>query len=222
MSHDACIAYGDPWTILNAARQEGNVLLTFAPEAITVFSCAARRTFWGNSEVGKETEPYQIVAPTSGFYTSGEFLRTNGFVNQHNVTQVIAAMREGDPKANPEQEIVMSTHSFEGKVSMINRMATFIKATSEELAEANSKLAEANSKLAEANRQLSELAVTDALTRIGNKTAYFAKVREMDAEIAANRASFTVAVFDLNGLKKLMTTMAMNVGMRPSPMLRRF
>jgi diguanylate cyclase (GGDEF)-like protein len=197
------IAYGDPWTILNAARQEGNVLLTFAPEAITVFSCAARRTFWGNAEVGKETEPYQIVAPTSGFYTSGEFLRTNGFVNQHNVTQVIAAMREGDPKANPEQEIVMSTHSFEGKVSMINRMATFIKATAEELAEANSKLAEANSKLAEANRQLSELAVTDALTRIGNKTAYFEKVREMDAEIAANRASFTVAVFDLNGLKNI-------------------
>lgn len=197
------IAYGDPWTILNAAWQEGNELLAFAPESITVYSCAARRTFWGNAEVGKETEPYQIVAPTSGFYTSGEFLRTNGFVNQHNVTQVIAAMREGEAKARPEQEIVMSTHSFEGKVSMINRMATFIKATSEELAEANSKLAEANGKLEEANRQLSELAVTDALTGIGNKTAYFAKVREMDAEIAAKRASFTVVVFDLNGLKTI-------------------
>ena len=197
------IAYGDPWTILNAAWQKGNELLAFAPESITVFSCAARRTFWGNAEVGKETEPYQIVAPTSGFYTSGEFLRTNGFVNQHNVTQVIVAMREGEAKANPEQEIVMSTHSFEGKVSMINRMATFIKATSEELAEANSKLAEANGKLEEANRQLSELAVTDALTGIGNKTAYFAKVREMDADIAAKRASFTVAVFDLNGLKNI-------------------
>ena len=197
------VAYGDPWTILNAAWQEGNELLAFAPESITVYSCAARRTFWGNAEVGKETEPYQIVAPTSGFYTSGEFLRTNGFVNQHNVTQVIAAMREGEAKARPEQEIVMSTHSFEGKVSMINRMATFIKATSEELAEANSKLAEANGKLEEANRQLSELAVTDALTGIGNKTAYFAKVREMDAEIAAKRASFTVVVFDLNGLKTI-------------------
>lgn len=197
------IAYGDPWTILNAAWQEGNALLAFAPEAITVFSCAARRTFWGNAEVGKETEPYQTAAPTSGFYTSGEFLRTNGFVNQHNVTQVIVAMREGEAKANPEHEIAMSTHSFEGKVSMINRMATFIKVTSEELAEANSKLAEANGKLEEANRQLSELAVTDTLTGIGNKTAYFAKAREMDAEIAAKRACFTVAVFDLNGLKTI-------------------
>ena len=86
---------------------------------------------------------------------------------------------------------------------MINRMATFIKVTSEELAEANSKLAEANGKLEEANRQLSELAVTDTLTGIGNKTAYFAKTREMDAEIAAKRACFTVAVFDLNGLKTI-------------------
>jgi diguanylate cyclase (GGDEF)-like protein len=197
------IADGDPWTILNAAWQEGNKLLAFSPESITVFSCAARRTFWGNAEVGKETEPYQIVAPTSGFYTSGEFLRTNGFVNQHNVTQVIVAMREGEAKDNPEQEIVMSTHSFEGKVSMINRMATFIKATSEELAEANGKLAETNEKLEAANRQLSELAVTDAMTGIGNKTAYFAKVRELDAEIAAGKGSFTVGVFDMNGLKTI-------------------
>ena len=197
------IAYGDPWTILNAAWQEGNKLLAFSPESITVFSCAARRTFWGNAEVGKETEPYQIVAPTSGFYTSGEFLRTNEFVNQHNVTQVIVAMREGEAKDNPDQEIVMSTHSFEGKVSMINRMATFIKATSEELAEANGKLAEANEKLEAANRQLSELAVTDALTGIGNKTAYLTRVRELDAEIAAGKGSFTVAVFDMNGLKTI-------------------
>lgn len=191
------IAYGDPWTILNAAWHEGNALLAFSPEAVMVFSCAARRTFWGNAEVGKETEPYQIVAPTSGFYTSGEFLRTNGFVNQHNVTQVIVAIREGEKKANPEREIVMSTHGFEGKVSMINRMATFIKATSEELAEANSRLAEANAKLAEVNQRLSEIAVTDALTGIGNKAAYFDRIREIDA----GRKPFSVAVFDLNGLK---------------------
>ena len=121
----ARIAYGDPWTILDTAWQQGNQLLRFSPECILVFSCAARRTFWGNAEVGKETEPYQIVAPTSGFYTSGEFLRTNEHVNQHNVTQVIVAMREGNAKPHPEQEIKMASHSFEGKVSMINRMTAF-------------------------------------------------------------------------------------------------
>lgn len=192
----ARIAYGDPWTILDSAWQAGNKLLGFSPECITVFSCAARRTFWGNAEVGKETEPYQIVAPTSGFYTAGEFLRTNGFVNQHNVTQVIVAMREGDIKLHAEQRIAMAQHSFEGKVSMINRMATFIKATTEELAEANQKLEAAN-------RQLSELAVTDAMTGIGNKAAYFARVRRLDDDIREGGAAFSVAVFDLNGLKPI-------------------
>jgi len=185
----ARIAYGDPWTILDSSRQEGNRLLRFSPECILVFSCAARRTFWGNDEVGKETEAYQSVAPTSGFYTSGEFLRTGKYVNQHNVTQVIAAMREGEAVPHPEQQVTVSNHSFEGKVSMINRMATFIKATTEELEEAN--------------RKLSEIAVTDALTHLGNKTAYLERVRELEARLAEGEFGFAVAVFDLNGLKRI-------------------
>ncbi len=193
------IAYGDPWTILNSVWQQGNKMLSFSPECIFVFSCAARRTFWGNAEVGKETEPYQIVAPTSGFYTSGEFVRTKGFVNQHNVTQVIVAMREGEAKFQSIQKIKMADRVFEGKVSMINRMATFIKATTEELAEANNKLAEAN-------RRLSELAVTDALTGLWNKTAYIENTKTLDDEIRNGCCAFSVAAFDMNGLKRINDT----------------
>ena len=191
MSQDvqARIAYGDPWTILDSVWKEGNKILKFAPECIFVFSCAARRTFWGNNEVGKETEPYQRIAPTSGFYTSGEFLRTGDNVNQHNVTQVIAAMREGEPKEHPEKELNMDERTFEGKVSIINRMATFIKVTTTELEEAN--------------RKLSEMAVVDGLTGVGNKTAYLQKIHSLDDEIRRGTASFTVFVFDLNGLKEI-------------------
>ena len=191
MSQDvqARIAYGDPWTILDSVWKEGNKILKFAPECIFVFSCAARRTFWGNNEVGKETEPYQRIAPTSGFYTSGEFLRTGDNVNQHNVTQVIAAMREGEPKEHPEKELSMDERTFEGKVSIINRMATFIKVTTTELEEAN--------------RKLSEMAVVDGLTGVGNKTAYLQKIHSLDDEIRRGTASFTVFVFDLNGLKEI-------------------
>ena len=110
-------------------------------------------------------------------------------MNQHNVTLVIAAMREGEAKKRPEKELRMAEQSFEGKVSMINRMATFIKATTEELEEAN--------------RKLSELAVTDAMTSAGNKTAYIAKTRSLDEQIRQGTASFTVFVFDVNGLKAI-------------------
>lgn len=198
----ARLAYGDPQTILESSWQEGNRLLSFAPECILVFSCAGRRTFWGNSEIGKETEPFQMAAPTFGFYTSGEFLRTGRYLNQHNVTQVIAALREGEAKAPKEQSIPDSAHSQEGKVSMIRRLATFIKVTTEELEEANRQLQEAN-------RKLSELAVIDALTNVGNKNAYFEKVKQIEAD---GSAQFAVAVFDLNGLKSINDSRGHEIG----------
>lgn len=184
------IAYGDPWTILDSVWKEGKRLLEYAPDCVFVFSCAARRIFWGNDEVGKETEPYQMVAPTSGFYTSGEFLRTGDYVDQHNVTQVIAAMREGEAKGqHSAEDFQRAEQSFEGKVSMINRMATFITATTEELEEAN--------------RKLRELAVTDMMTGVGNQTAYLEKIHALDEEIDQGIAAFTVFMFDLNGVKEV-------------------
>lgn len=127
------LAYGDPWTVLQSTIEEAQGLVDFAPECISVFSCAGRRTFWGNDKVGNETEAYQKVAPTSGFYTSSEFLREGENVIQHNVTQVIAAMREGEPKRKAGISFGSTEKAFEGRVPMINRMASFIKATMEEL-----------------------------------------------------------------------------------------
>ena len=151
----ARIAYGDPWTILANVNEEATKLRNFIPEAISVFSCAARRTYWGDDEVGKETLPFQSIAPTSGFYTAGEFLRTNGFVNQHNVTMVIAAMREGKRDMDSIRNVEISNSALSGKVSMINRLATFIQAATEELEEAN--------------RQLKISSVTDGLTGVYNR-----------------------------------------------------
>ena len=151
----ARIAYGDPWSILKNVDDEALKLKTFIPEAIHIFSCAARKTFWGEEEVGKETGPFQSMAPTSGFYTSGEFLRTEGVVNQHNVTLVIAAMREGKRDIENMPEVETNSASFSGKVSMINRLATFIQAATEELEEAN--------------EQLHQAAIIDGLTRVYNR-----------------------------------------------------
>ena len=151
----ARIAYGDPWTILKNVDEEALKLKDFIPEALFVFSCAARKTFWGEEEAGKETKPFQSLAPTSGFYTSGEFLRTNGNVNQHNVTLVIAAMREGKRNLDKIPEAELNEQEFSGSVSMINRLATFIQAATEELEEAN--------------EQLRLAAIIDGLTQVYNR-----------------------------------------------------
>ena len=149
----ARIAYGDPWTILQSVRRHGLNIRMFNPEIIKVFSCAARRTYWGKSEISKETLPFQSIAPTSGFYTSSEFMRNGDHVNQHNVTLVVAAMREG--LGGDDASFAMDDEAFSGKVSMINRLATFIDAATQELADANERLA--------------QLAVTDAQTEIFNR-----------------------------------------------------
>ncbi len=193
----ARIAYGDPWTILNSIREEARGLRAFAPEVINVFSCAARRTFWGNDEIGKETRPLQAIAPTSGFYTSSEFVRTGKYVNQHNVTLVIAAMREGDPQelpeADPEEE-----EQFEGKVSMINRLATFIKATTEELIEANNRL--------------ELMAVTDGLTGLFNRKEIQRRITEACAQ--NNVSPSSLVMMDIDDFKHVNDTYGHEAGDR--------
>ena len=136
----ARIAYGDPSTILESVYNAAVSFQDFIPDTFNVFSCAARRTFWGDDEVGNETDPFQSLAPTSGFYTSGEFLRNGDYVNQHNVTLVIEAQREGDLSEKVVPTVEMDNEEFSGKVSMINRLATFIQAATEELEETNRKL----------------------------------------------------------------------------------
>lgn len=187
---DARIAYGDPWTILECVREDGRKIADFQPELIKVFSCAARRTFWGNDEISRETGPFQSIAPTSGFYTSGEFLRTNGNMIQHNVTLVIAAMREGD--VDSESHFNMASESFSGKVSMINRLATFIDA--------------ATAELAEANKKLERMAVTDSLTQLLNRGETQRRISSALKKVSENDEKLSLVMMDIDNFKMVNDT----------------
>jgi len=186
----ARIAYGDPWTILNCIEEGGLEIAKFQPEILKVFSCAARRTFWGNDEISKETGPFQGIAPTSGFYTSGEFLRTDKELIQHNVTLVIAAMREGP--LDEGFQFKMTSENFSGKVSMINRLATFIDAATAELAEANQKLA--------------KMAIEDSLTHLYNRAETQRRIVKALDEFnsAGNKAS--LIMMDIDNFKMVNDT----------------
>lgn len=184
----ARIAYGDPWTILESVRNGAEGIRSFQPEMIHVFSCAARRTFWGKDEVSKETIPFQTLAPTSGFYTSGEFLRSDGHVNQHNVTLVVAAFREGELISEYNDHFEMKEENFSGKVSMINRLATFIEAATEELEEANAKL--------------EKMAVTDALTGIYNR----GEIQKRISKSIKSGESVSLVMLDLDNFKSVNDT----------------
>lgn len=188
---NARIAYGDPWTILDSVNNRITDVEKFCPEVIHIFSCAGRRTFWGNEEVSNETIPFQAIAPTSGFFTSCEFLRTNKYVNQHNVTLVIAMMREGE-KIQPKETLFLQKEKFSTKVSMIQRLATFIEAATEELEEANRKLA------------LS--VVTDGMTNLLNRTEINRLITKATKDKPTTHKNLCLVMLDLDNFKSVNDT----------------
>ena len=147
--------YGDPWNILERVSEAGKKLAGFEPQTIFLFSCAARRTFWGNDGSNRETSPFQDMAPTSGFYTSGEFLRNGKNLNQHNVTLVLTGLREGEPSGTVHN-FKIKDHTLDGQASLVNRLANFVQAATEELEDTIDLLA--------------LYSITDGLTKLLNRT----------------------------------------------------
>ncbi|MCR5797542.1 MAG: diguanylate cyclase [Eubacterium sp.] len=160
----ARLSYGDPETILDNVRWGARRVNKFGPEVIKVYSCAARKAFWGESEISRETKPFNSICPTSGFYTSGEYLRTNGFINRHSVTLVISATREGAAKNTNKFNENYPMAELPRKVSIINRFATFIEASTDELRKANEKL--------------EKMAITDGMTELYNRMEIQRRINE--------------------------------------------
>ena len=148
------IAYGDPDTILNSIREDGQKVADFQPQVIQTFSCAARRAFWNDLNISKETVMFQDVAPTTGFYTHGEFLRMDGNMLNFNVTLVIVAMREGAP-VGEKIDFLGPTFKKLDKIPMIWRFVSFIEASTAELESMN--------------EMLSLAAITDGLSNLYNR-----------------------------------------------------
>jgi signal transduction histidine kinase/CheY-like chemotaxis protein len=69
-------------------------MLAFQPESLLIYSCGCRR--WAlREDIKSETEPFESIAPTAGFYTVGEFCNQEAELPQLNLALVIVGMREG-------------------------------------------------------------------------------------------------------------------------------
>ncbi len=190
------ISYGDPKTIVESIRNDSRKIAAFQPDLLHIFSCAARRTFWTDKEPTYEIQPFKEMAPSCGFFSHGEFLRTCGRLNQHNVTLVIAAMREGEKKgaaavpAQPEEAAL-------SKVPLVSRLATFISMTSLELEETNRRLEDANHRLKTA-------AVIDGLTGLYNRKEIQSQIEQ--ALLSVEREKFSLVMLDIDNFKQVNDT----------------
>lgn len=189
------ISYGDPGTIIESIRQDSQRIAQFGPDVLHIFSCAARRTFWTNKEPTYEIQPFHDISPSCGFFSHGEFLRTRGNLNQHNVTLVIAAMREGEKKAAAAAET--QGEATLSRVPLVSRLATFISVTSLELESMNQQLELVNEKLQTA-------AIIDGLTGLYNRKEIQRQIEEALAEVRSE--NFSLVMLDIDNFKQVNDT----------------
>jgi len=190
------ISYGDPSTIIESIQCDSAKIAAFRPDLLHIFSCAARRTFWTSKEPTYEIYPFKEIAPSCGFFSHGEFLRTRGNLNQHNVTLVIAAMREGEKKA-PTVSPGPQNNNLLSQVPLVSRLATFISVTSLELEEMNQKLELANEKLKTA-------AIIDGLTGLYNRKEIQRQIEQ--ALINIKDEKFSLVMLDIDNFKQVNDT----------------
>jgi len=143
------IGYGDPATIIKKAQAIQEDMMSFSPEVIFLFACVCRR-FLMQNEVNHETYPYNAIAPTYGFYTSGEFYSYANKVELQNSSIVAVGIREGsvtqlsrrmDDYATEETLPVENADPYSNKHNLvISRLLHFINAVSSELEQANQEL----------------------------------------------------------------------------------
>lgn len=141
------IGYGNPQTIINESFQIQNKLSAFKPEAIYLYTCICRR-FLMQQDVEYETEPFNQIAPTAGFYTFGEFYAGKNMKALLNSTMVAVGIREGEKDLNratidlfPPENKKYTDDPFENKhTRILSHLLYFIDATTKELEEQNHKL----------------------------------------------------------------------------------
>ena len=213
------LTYGDPETILENVRSSSQSIASFCPEVTAVFDCFGRKTFWGNNaEASKETIPFHETAMTYGFCTAGEFVRrknTGIEIDHHNLSLVVAGMREGMPNLEAVSEKKEDQKQSDTTMSLVKRLANYINT--------------AKAELVEANNALSILAVTDRLTGLFNRGEIQRRISEritacLSAPEKENATS--LIMIDLDNFKGINDTYGHAVGdevlIRISALIRRF
>ena len=195
------LTYGDPDTIMQNVSRCADQIRDFAPEVISVFDCFGRKTFWGGTEGSRETRPLHMLAPTYGFCTAGELIRWQGSMDHHNLSLVVAAMREGGPIDRELPVVQEEIRQNESSMSMVSRLVNFINTATAEVIEANGRL--------------SIMAITDRLTNLYNRGEIQRQITDRVVEHCADPTgenATTIIMIDLDDFKQINDTYGHNEG----------
>ena len=150
--------FGNAEVVLNSSVKLANDITNIPAESIFMFSCDIRKTFL-NTTFTKEIELYSEIAPTSGFFTLGEFY-TNTSSNEKNkyefVNQSLTLLILSESKATKPIEL-QSLRERNRDKQTIKALSHLIDMTSQELLNTNKQLIEKQKKLKDLNNNLTHL-----------------------------------------------------------------
>lgn len=133
--------FGDPELIIDRSKRLVEQLLDVPSEAIFIYSCEARKQFIFHS-IGFEIEPLQQLAPTSGFFTNGEFYhhRSNVLLNHSMTLLILAENEEAKPRISPPGDAASRLQW--GELDVLKALSHLAQVSTDELFELNAYLEE--------------------------------------------------------------------------------
>ncbi|WP_417798106.1 diguanylate cyclase [Terasakiella pusilla] len=192
------IGYGDPSLIINDAQSLHEKTAHDQPEAIFLYTCGCRR-FLLQEETNLETQPFEAIAPTAGFYTYGEFSSINGTVETLNSAMLCITMIEGakpDSSTQPPISAVPPKKSADPYAyqhsRIISRLVHFIDQVTTELEEAN--------------QNIQHLSLMDQLTGLYNRRKLDQVLSEQIDLASRYDTPFSVLLLDVDFFKKVNDT----------------
>lgn len=207
------LGYADPTIMVSTARQVQDQLSSFLPEGVLIFSCISRADLLGD-DVDLETYPYELIAPTAGYYTAGEFHAISGQLKAMNSVLVVLGIKEthvSQPRENSaylqwregHTEDRIKEHVTVKDPHAVARLVHFISVVTEELKEANQTLAQTNLALANSNKALELLSTTDKLTQIYNRLKLDELIHQELTRANRYGSQFSVILLDVDHFKRV-------------------
>ena len=200
------MSYGDPISIVAEVDARAAKVREFEPEAILIYTCTMRKIFW-NYFINNEMAPFQKIAESCGFCTGGELNRDpeTGHIMWHNITMLTIAMREGEKTGREIPEVRVDTTRMHGQASLVKRLTTLVKATSEELRRTMDDLVEANDKLL-------HMATVDELTALYNRREIERRINAALDNAAQNGGQVALVMMDIDHFKRVNDTCGHETG----------
>jgi diguanylate cyclase (GGDEF)-like protein len=158
--------FGDISSILEKDKTLYDALQSYDIQSVFIYSCMARRRFLGQF-IEKEIAPFTKFGSVSGFFTYGEFFKSERelFLNQ---TMTVLMLSEIENKIKIDKEDLPNA-----EFSILKTLTHLIKVTSNELNELNKhleeKIQEKTKEVMEKNRHLEYLYYHNQLTGLPNR-----------------------------------------------------